>query len=413
MARAGLGDVNAREARAMVDEFAGVAIYRDRFRIRPYGDNDNDWLTLDMRRVNNPSLRIGHNQVSGILLISNERESGLIERSSREGLEENESFRRLRRLILTLFDQRVEPKRRDFRDNAGIERGTVDSMGKARESAKLRWISRILDVVPEEKKSEAQIEVDRESRKLQRYLDDLEKEQAALNAQVTLGKIIGEVLHEGRPPVAYLYDVSRALAFWWDGLFEQSEEARNHREEFPKKLRLMAEQAGKLRRLFQLLRPLAATKRTNPIYYNPNQVIIDTLGLFEGRIKENSVNINHKSDVDVNDILGFKQDLFTAITNIIDNALYWLNHHDIKNPEISINVRKDAKECVITIADNGKGIPEEFRERIFDVSFSLKPYGTGLGLAIARESVSRAGGKIYLEDVGVGGCFSICLPYGG
>ena len=48
---------------------SGVAIYRDRFRIRPYGDSDNDWMTLDTRRVQKPTLRIGHNQVSGLLLV--------------------------------------------------------------------------------------------------------------------------------------------------------------------------------------------------------------------------------------------------------------------------------------------------------------------------------------------------------
>ena len=99
MFRAGMGQISSRVAREYLDTIAGVAIYRDKFRIRPHGDPDNDWLTLDMRRVQNPTLRIGHNQVSGIIIIDNEQDSGLVERSSREGLEENGNFRRLQRLI--------------------------------------------------------------------------------------------------------------------------------------------------------------------------------------------------------------------------------------------------------------------------------------------------------------------------
>ena len=82
--RAGFG--SAREARDILDSVAGIAIYRDKFRIRPYGDNDNDWLTLDRRRVQNPTTCIGHNQISGILVVDKDSRSGLVERSSREAL---------------------------------------------------------------------------------------------------------------------------------------------------------------------------------------------------------------------------------------------------------------------------------------------------------------------------------------
>src|SRR3546814_13635080 len=89
MRRAGMGELTATKARQLLDEVTGVAIYRDGFRVRPYGDLRNDWLTLDTRRVQDPSLRIGHNQVAGYLGVEPQDSSDLIEKSSREGFEEN------------------------------------------------------------------------------------------------------------------------------------------------------------------------------------------------------------------------------------------------------------------------------------------------------------------------------------
>ena len=56
--------------------------------------------------------------------------------------------------------------------------------------------------------------------------------------------------------------------------------------------------------------------------------------------------------------------------------------------------RQDKGQVSIFIEDNGPGIPDEFKEQIFDVGFSLKPEGTGLGLNIAREAIARSGGEL-------------------
>src|SRR3546814_19853175 len=83
MRRAGMGELTATKAHQLLDEVTGVAIYRDGFRVRPYGDLRNDWLTLDTRRVQDPSLRIGHNQVAGSIGVEPQDSSDLIEKSSR------------------------------------------------------------------------------------------------------------------------------------------------------------------------------------------------------------------------------------------------------------------------------------------------------------------------------------------
>ena len=84
------------------------------FRIRPLGDPDFDWLKLNEQRVQNPSLRIGSNQVIGIVQIQSDEESGLIEKSARDGLRENQSFDRLKEITTGVIGE-LESRRFQYR----------------------------------------------------------------------------------------------------------------------------------------------------------------------------------------------------------------------------------------------------------------------------------------------------------
>ncbi len=414
MSRAGMGRLSAKEARQLLDQISGVSIYRDRFRIRPYGDSDNDWLTLDSRRVQNPTLRIGHNQVSGLVLIDDEDASGLIERSSREGLEENGSFLRLQSLILELFAREVEPRRRSFRVNAGIDRVSAPRFKEAYTASQMHWAQALIDRLPADQRESANALVQHQSGILTRRLNALEERQAALEQKVTLGLIIGEVIHEGQPPVNYIYDYSRRLYTWWPTLFSKTPESEERLQRVPSILKNTYENANRLSNLFQAIRPLAGARRGKPAFYNPNQVIIDAIELHRARIEKIGVKTTHQDHTGSKDILGYKADLATAITNLMDNSLYWLEFNQVGHPTISVEVSQQKENCVIHFRDNGRPIKEEFRERIFDVGFTLKSDGTGLGLSIAREALSRSNATISFlanEPSGVG--FELTLPYGG
>ncbi len=71
---------NRREVTSKLKELTGVGIYRGGFRIRPHGDKGFDWLGLDSRRVQNPSLRIGVDQIIGFVSIQPEEASKLEEK---------------------------------------------------------------------------------------------------------------------------------------------------------------------------------------------------------------------------------------------------------------------------------------------------------------------------------------------
>ena len=172
---AGLGSVSAAEARQILDSVAGIAIYRDGFRVRPYGDPENDWLTLDRRRVQNPSLRIGHNQIAGYVTVQDQETSGLVERSSREGFEQNAAFRRLHRLITDLLSERVEPRRQKFRDDAGIARRKRTTFEEVKRISELQPLQSLMSDIPIEKQESAKGIIAKQSALLTERIEALEE----------------------------------------------------------------------------------------------------------------------------------------------------------------------------------------------------------------------------------------------
>jgi signal transduction histidine kinase len=65
----------------------------------------------------------------------------------------------------------------------------------------------------------------------------------------------------------------------------------------------------------------------------------------------------------------------------------------------------------VTIADDGPGIPAEYRERIFEAYFTTKAGGTGLGLSIVKQNLELFGGRVEVEtEVGRGTTFRLWFP---
>lgn len=407
--RAGFGDVGVREARRILDAVAGVAIYRDRFRIRPYGDSTQDWLTLDTRRVQKPTLKIGHNQVAGILQIDSEGASGLVERSSREGLEQNGSFVRLQRMVLELFARVIEPRRLEFRESAGIDRRPPDAMEGVRKAAELAWAQSLVRRLPRDEQEAAQKVVAEESERLQGLLAGIQSRQAILEERATLGLIIAEVIHEGRNPVSFVATEVARLGRWLPDICADDELAARRRGEIPKILRGLENSAGRLSSLFRMLQPLSGTARGRAKPFHCETVLREVVGLFQQRLAERKVEVALDANGTDLQALGYPQDLMTAVANILDNAIHWLSSAGTRHPRIDIKVRRNESEILVSIADNGPGVPSEFAERVFDVGFTLKVEGMGLGLSIAREALGRSGGTIALVENDGGARFDFVL----
>lgn len=408
--KAGFGTLGVREARKLLDGIAGVAIYREGFRLRPYGDGENDWLTLDSKRVQNPTIKIGRNQIAGVVAIDSEQDSHLVERSSREGLEENGSFRRLNALISTLLAEVVEPRRRQFRLSAGLENREEPGFEDIYRKIRMDWSKLLLAKLPAPDRAEAEALISKETDRLTALLKTVQDRQALLEAKVTMGSIVGEVMHQGNTPLSFIETESARLARWWPRIFDDTPDAKEDRAAVPSVLNGLNASSGKLRVLFNVLSPLSGARRGNPVLFDAGAVIRDTQFLFESRMQKSGIVFRLSAEGPSPMVYGYREDLATAVTNLIDNAVHWLEHHGITHPEITVTIVREAARCVITVSDNGRGIPPEFAEQAFDVGFTLKPNGTGLGLSIAKEAIQRSGGELQLLASPVGASFQITLP---
>lgn len=101
-----------------------------------------------------------------------------------------------------------------------------------------------------------------------------------------------------------------------------------------------------------------------------------------------------------------------VFTNLIANARDALKEHEVENPCITVSTDIQDKKLLVSIADNGPGVPEAHRYKVFEPFFTTKEVGrgTGLGLAICREIVRKHKGDLVIKDAeGGGALFEITL----
>jgi signal transduction histidine kinase len=138
------------------------------------------------------------------------------------------------------------------------------------------------------------------------------------------------------------------------------------------------------------------------------------------RAKDKSFNATLKTDFDENvgKIEIIPQDVGRVILNLINNAFYAVNEKKKQAPEdyeptVQVSTSKKDTEIEIRVEDNGNGIPEKVKEKIFQPFFTTKPtgQGTGLGLSLSYDIIKAHGGEIRVESKeGEGTEFIIKFP---
>lgn len=108
-------------------------------------------------------------------------------------------------------------------------------------------------------------------------------------------------------------------------------------------------------------------------------------------------------------INGDDDQLLRLFNNLIKNSLQ--AKVEGKSLEVIIRLEKTDQSIVIDVIDNGIGIPEDKKEKIFEPNFTTKSSGTGLGLAMSRRILQNMGGSIQLKQKEDGAHFQLTLPY--
>lgn len=398
--------VGRREARIILDTFNGVGVYRNGFRIRPLGDAGFDWLYLDNERVQNPSLRVGCDQVIGFIHVQSEDSSGLVEKSARDGLKENPAYFGLREIAKQVLKE-LENRRFAYRQKVGLGRSNRDINEKIKALYNFKdlqeKIDKELEVLGIEKPKREIINKlisDKEERS-NKIADELKQVIALYQGQATVGKIVNVILHEGRKPLGYFKNQIPVIYDWSQELAEDF-----NQDLFNKiihRLSVIKEQAEIFVKLFSKLDPLSAKKRDRKKDFNLIEVISNVIDVFQSELANHQIEVN--IDCDINQtIYGWKEDFYIVLTNLVDNSIFWLQSNTDRPKKINIKAYENDDLLIIEYRDSGPGIEKHLIENevIFEPEFSNKTGGgTGLGLAIAGEAIDRNNGDlkaIYSED---------------
>ncbi|WP_419839388.1 sensor histidine kinase [Candidatus Poriferisodalis sp.] len=365
----------AKIAREALDGASGISIYRDRFRVLPYGEPRNDWLRLDLRRVNNPTLRLSNNQIIGYVRITRDGNPNLRDQSNREGLIEGPALDSLRdtigQLIALLEQERYKQRPRASRQSRPSLLSPVD-------------LSPITDLLSERYPGDT--EAQQHVASAQQEIDDRLRHAGETLAQyhrlATLGQLVDIIVHEAAQPIATIGHTAYAGVELTNALASHGHELDQSAGQVLAQFERIQEQNQRIDEVIKRVKPFGGRKRGRPQRFTVESAINNVVGLMAPQMDEAGVQITisptqHEVSLDGTET---QEVLF----NLLNNSLHWLMKVPRDKRKVDISVTRCEDDALsIMVEDSGPGIADHDQDHIFDAYFSTKPDGTGLGLAIA------------------------------
>jgi signal transduction histidine kinase len=220
-----------------------------------------------------------------------------------------------------------------------------------------------------------------------------------------MGELAASVCHELRQPLCgimgFSYLAERDLS--------ENSPARPY-------LRKLDEQCERMREIIENLRAFSRQSDASPELMKIHDALEDAIALFRHQLKNHGIELEENLPADLPPVLGNKTKLQQVFVNLISNARDALDVRNGNTPKkisIRCEVDDESKNVQVWIADNGIGIDESIKSRVFDSFFSTKSVeqGTGLGLSIARTIISNHNGEInFSSDPQGGTSFMVRLP---
>jgi signal transduction histidine kinase len=391
-------DLSMTALRSILDNYSGVSIYRDGFRVHPYGERGLDWLSLDTRSRQNPTLRLANNQIIAAIRISREDNPNLIDRATREGFVHNQAYEALqdwfKRTLSLLEAERYAVRPREE--------------GKPQETSTLFEPFDMSEVVKEAderlgKKHPVAALVRKKDVDIREGVERLQEHYSRMLMAAGLGQLVDVVIHEIGAPLGRanraLDELEKAMVKMWAGPLD---------EEVTKRFTVLRAWLEQIFNLRERLIPKSAGRRGRATSFSVQEEIQGNLELYSSLLAKQKISVVQKCPKEPLIVNMSRSNLGQIIANLIDNSVYWLTRHhgDGKGGQIEIRVTELKHGFRMLFSDDGPGIPPEDRDRVFDAEFSRKPHGMGLGLFIARQVMEMYGKLIYRDDGPLkGACF--------
>ncbi len=349
-----------------LDENGGIRIYRDGIRIYDFGEPGNDWLNLDLRRVNTPTARTSNNQILGTLRLNATASADLREKTNREGFIENKAFADFRDAVISVLTQVEAEKTKDQRRvrevlGRGTGKRVFEKITELREVLEQKGV--LSEVEPRLKAVEKEMEI---------YRDQL------LHAAVP-GLTIGIMLH-GAEKILDELRVAAARGASADRIRELVD------------------------RLYRAMRPVTnLLKNPNPGKSSAGVLVREAIFSTELRLKRHHITLINGMETGSPDfkVEGSKQMLVASITNLIDNSIHWLESKNPKRKLLYIGTTNDLEGGpAIVVADNGPGFGNDDPDDLVAPFFTRRTGGMGLGLYIVNEVMRVNKGRLIFPDDG-------------
>jgi signal transduction histidine kinase len=371
-----------KNVKSDLNELAGVSIYRDKFRVLPYGDPKNDWLRLNARRINNPTMRISDNQIVGYISITRDGNPNLTDQSNREGIIESSSFNDLQEQIKLILNElevkryAERPRRDDPTPNSLYSAFSVAPIAEA-VSRKLPQDKEVLELV-----KQTQEKIDEGVKKVQEVLSRYRRLS-------TLGILIDSVLHDGGHFLLNIDSEVRLL---------EIELKREERDEKAILAHVVAiqDQRKVMAQLFKRIEPFGGRRKGRPASIIIERSIRNVFDLSNFELKRQNISVelpDSENTVTIDDT-----ELQMIIVNLLQNSIHWLGK--VTDRRIVVQIERAADELSLIFSDSGPGVPEDKGALIFDPYFTTREDGVGLGLTIVGEIVSEYNGDFYLVNNG-------------
>lgn len=355
-----------------LDEQGGVRVYRDSIRINEYGEKGNDWLGLDIRRINLPAKRISNNIILGVIDLKIDMSKALVEKTNREGFIENEAFHDFSAAILYVIEL-IETLRKNDKD---LIRNKYNPTVK--EEPVLFHLGELKKLI-DKKVSDESLKTE-----ITKHLFKIEKDYNEINeillTSAGVGLTFGVGVHEVQKVIEEL-----SIAVQKEFVSEKILSLVTH--------------------LDKLVENYSDLLRQNE---NEEQ---DVIKIINGALFNIAYRVeSHNIDI-IKEFLSYKGRRFVkcskrlilgSLINIIDNSIYWLERKYSNQRKLDSTFRKkmiiklieDKDGFVdILISDNGTG----FNLPTFQLTkpfISNKPGGIGLGLHIVSEIMKIQGGSL-------------------
>lgn len=428
----------SKDVKSFLKNNQGVRVYRDNFRVKPYGDpsGEGDWLSLAMRRVINPesitmdNWRIGYNQVVGAVFIGRDKNPNLVDQTNREGLTETPAYFELKAFALKcveLFERHIQQKAKEQKDSKNSDlplsevveesvdayKGILETLGKLKTTTKDRETKKQLKAL--------EVSLNKENERTASFkerIDQLEAEKDTLANLASLGILSVSFGHETLAAISNAIASSELLKTKVnEGMFMLPLDT----VEFANKRFTQIDNSLNYIKIFGnfSLGNVRRDKRTRRVI-DISQVVSNVFSSFsemldKRKISYSVINLSSKPLF----IKAYEIDWESIFANLITNSCWALSDTSADNRKVEITLNNDGGDCVIFFEDSGCGIEAGVEDHIFKATFSTKrnrkgeSVGTGMGLSIVRTFVEEhSRGRVELaSDSRLGGAkFVIRVP---